>query len=149
MVFIIQHFIKGNLTLTDDCRPPVFMTDEGSVRLSGGYPPCLTAWFYAPYDGKAVYTFLKIIPCSDEHGISIYIFKIILLRFNASNTSTLPFPSTSAAVLSAISTGIFNKNFCNKTKSATFTLPSLLRSPAKPPLSGVVPSGPCRQSILR
>jgi len=59
MVFIIQHFIKGNLTLTDDCRPPVFMTDEGSVRLSGGYPPCLTAWFYAPYDGKAVYTFLK------------------------------------------------------------------------------------------
>lgn len=32
--------------------------DEGSVRLSGGYPPGFLAWFYSLYDGKAVYFFL-------------------------------------------------------------------------------------------
>ncbi len=36
-----------------DCRPPTFV-DEGSVNVSGGYPPCFIAWFYVPYDGKAV-----------------------------------------------------------------------------------------------
>ena len=70
--FIIQHSFLGNLAPGADCRPPAF-AEEGSVNHSGGYPPCLSAWFYVPQDGKAVfYKRFTAVVCFDTAAVFLF-----------------------------------------------------------------------------
>lgn len=53
-VFIIQHSSKGNFVSGYGLQTSR-LCGRRERELSGRmYPPCYIAWFYAPYDGKAV-----------------------------------------------------------------------------------------------